>query len=159
MHKGSFLRNAILDIWFSLLNDCISYDVAHIRSAALAALPSFFDEYYKGTDENIVNKRLKIIGNYLKAVKMVNTEVVRMGHALALGTLPPFMLQDDLNGILEALIGVTYITPETLKWAESRRDAAKALTAICVCLDCDVKTGIQPKAISRNIICDKQKNF
>lgn len=72
---------------------------------------------------------------------MVNTEVVRMGHALALGALPIFMLKDDLNGILNALIEVTYVAPETLKWAESRRDAAKAITAICVSLDGEIKTG------------------
>lgn len=76
----------------------------------------------------------------MKLLKSVNTEVVRMGHALALGALPAFMLQDDLNDILEALISVTYITPETFKWAESRRDAAKALTAILVSLN-DAKTG------------------
>lgn len=123
------------------MNDCISYDVSHIRTAAILALPSFFGEYYHGTDEKIKTKRLKIIKNYVKTVRMVNTEVVRMGHALALGALPPFMLQDDLNEILAALIEITYVTPETLKWAESRRDAVKALTTICVNFGGDVKTG------------------
>lgn len=87
------------------------------------------------------NKRLKIIQNYIKAVKIVNTEVIRMGHALALGALPAFMLQDDLNGILEALIEATCITHETLKWAESRRDAVKAITSICVTLDTNINIG------------------
>lgn len=131
----------IVDTWYSLLNDCLSYDVLHIRTAAITALSPFLNEYYKGSDEKIKNKRLKIIQDYVKNVKLVNTEVVRMGHALALGAFPAFMLQDDLNGILEALIEVTYITPDTLKWAESRRDAAKAITGICISLKSEIKTG------------------
>lgn len=86
-------------------------------------------------------KRCKIIDAYIRVLKSVNTEMMRMGHALALGALPAFMLKDNLNGILNALISATYTTPETLKWAESRRDAAKAITSICVSLDATIKTG------------------
>lgn len=130
-----------LETWFALLNDCIAYDVPHIRAAAISALPSFIAEYYKGTDQTMKTKRSNIIDKYIKNLKVVNTEVMRMGHALALGALPAFMLKDNLDGILDALVSVTYITPETLKWAESRRDAAKAITSVCVNLNGDIKTG------------------
>lgn len=41
------------------------------------------------------------------------------------------MLKDRANLIIEEIIKTNEITETTLKWAESRRDALKALTMIC----------------------------
>lgn len=40
------------------------------------------------------------------------------------------MLIDKLDHVVEAVVKTTEITENTLKWAESRRDALKALTQI-----------------------------
>lgn len=125
----------------------------HIRSSAISALPPFIAEYYHGSDEKMKAKKQDIIDNYTKALKSVNTEVMRMGHALALGSLPKFMLKDDLSSILETLISVTYITSETLKWAESRRDAVKAITSICVTLDEDIGKDLSDDLLHKIFEC------
>lgn len=40
------------------------------------------------------------------------------------------MLQGHVSSVIQALIGCTEITANTSKWAESRRDAVKALHTI-----------------------------
>lgn len=45
--------------------------------------------------------------------------------------MPAFMFRNRLEKVIDALIKSTEITETTLKWAESRRDALKALTSIC----------------------------
>lgn len=57
-------------------------------------------------------------------------EHVRMGHCLALGVLPKFALHPNLNFVITSLIEASKITQHTSKWAESRRDAVKALTSV-----------------------------
>lgn len=42
------------------------------------------------------------------------------------------MLYDKIDLAVESIIKMTEITEGTLKWAESRRDALKALTQISV---------------------------
>lgn len=53
-----------------------------------------------------------------------------MGHALALGSLPRDILQQNFDFVVTALIDATKITLATSKWAECRRDAIKALTSV-----------------------------
>lgn len=64
-----------------------------------------------------------------------------MGHALALGSLPKFMLQGHLEKVVSSLVKSTIITHETLKWAESRRDATKALCSVCVTMAEEIGKG------------------
>lgn len=64
-----------------------------------------------------------------------------MGHALALGYLPKFMLKDNLESIIENLMAATAITPPTSKWAEARRDCVKALCNIVLTLDDELENG------------------
>lgn len=119
-------------MWFQLLNGCLSYDVLNIRTAAVKALPPLLTEYYQGTTEAQLARRAQIITGYLKNLLSVNTEVTRMGYALAIGSLPKFMLENHLGVVMESLIDSLNMTVETLKWAESRRDAVKAISAVCV---------------------------
>lgn len=64
-----------------------------------------------------------------------------MGHSLALGYLPKFMLKDNLESIVQALIEATMITPPTLKWAEARRDCVRALCNVALSLGDDLEKG------------------
>lgn len=69
-------------------------------------------------------------------------QVTRMGHCLALGVMPAFILCSHSELIINSLICNMEITPETLKWAESRRDSIKALTSVCVTLQYDIGGGL-----------------
>lgn len=44
------------------------------------------------------------------------------------------MLQGRVASVIQALVGCTEMTDSTLKWAESRRDAVKALHTITATL-------------------------
>lgn len=65
-----------------------------------------------------------------------------MGHALALGSLPRFVLAANLNKILDALIESSQVSQLTAKWAESRRDSLKALMLMSVTLTDDIGKGL-----------------
>ncbi|KAJ8975560.1 hypothetical protein NQ317_000744 [Molorchus minor] len=104
--------------------------------AAINALPVLLGEYYSTQDST--PKTNDLIVKYVTDVLSTTNQVTRMGHALALGVLPKFMLQPNLNNIIFSLIESTIITPATVKWAESRRDAVKALTSICATMASDI---------------------
>lgn len=131
----------LAETWFQLLNSCLSYDVPNIRIAAIEALPALLNEYYQAPTETQKTRNAQIIDDYLQNLLSVNTEVSRIGHALALGALPKFMLQGHLENIINSLIHSLTITTETAKWAESRRDAVKAIASICVTMTDSIGTG------------------
>lgn len=123
------------------MNECLSYDVPTIRNCAITALPALFSQYYQGNISQDLVKQETVVNNYVKELSSTNFQVTRMGHALAIGCLPAFMLKPHLEMIVKALIEATVITATTTKWAESRRDAIKALTSICVTLENEIKSG------------------
>lgn len=124
-----------------LLDECLSYNVDNIRIGAVTALSAFLSEYYSYNTDECIKRQEVVIRGYLHELESETCEVTRMGHALALGSMPSFMLKNHLNEIISYLIKSTVITIETLKWAEGRRDSIKALTAICVTLESDIQTG------------------
>lgn len=55
-------------------------------------------------------------------------EKSRSGYALALGSLPEFLLSGNLMFVLHALVKAATIQPKQEALVESRRDAVKAVT-------------------------------
>ncbi|XP_017771538.1 PREDICTED: tubulin-specific chaperone D [Nicrophorus vespilloides] len=135
-----FHNSDIVDDWLLLLNECLSYDVPNIRLGAIDALPALFTEFYKDASKAQMQK--DIIDKYMKEMKNDNVQVVRMGHSLALGSLPAFMLFPHIHEILQSLLDAAVINAATVKWAESRRDAIKALTSICVTLNEELDSAV-----------------
>ncbi|CAH1996514.1 unnamed protein product [Acanthoscelides obtectus] len=121
-----FHNQTVVEDWLKLLNECLSYDVATIRMAAINALPSLLNEYYSDKSE----KYNQLVKDYAKELKATTVQAHRMGHCLALGALPKFVLAPNYDFIVTSLIEATVIELATVKWAESRRDAVKALTSI-----------------------------
>lgn len=72
----------ILEDWLNLLNECLSYEIPSVRTAAIDALPSFFNEYYKQSKQEGYENT--IVRNYVEQLKEHN-KIIRMGHVLALG--------------------------------------------------------------------------
>lgn len=101
---------------------------------AINAMPALLKEYYNNSSEEFLKKQGDLVQKYISELSSSN-QVSRMGHSLALGTFPAFMLGPHLTHIIDALIMTTKITHDTLKWAESRRDAIKSLTTICVTME------------------------
>lgn len=138
-----FHDDPVSDDWLSLLNECIAYKAqsVNIRANAINALPVLLQEYF--SDLRHVDKIDNLIKLYVNELSSVNLELNRMGHALALGALPKFILQShNLHFILNSLFESTLIQPTTLKWAESRRDSIRAITSICTTMSEEIGNGI-----------------
>lgn len=112
--------------WLDMLNDCLSYDSSNIRLAAVQALPFLLKEYYIDDYE----RQSSLVDLYIQKLSAESLEIVRMGHALALGALPIYILEKHYERIITVLLKSLKITPSTLKWAEARRDIIRALTGI-----------------------------
>ena len=69
----------------------------------------------------------KLVSKYLTELRS-SVETTRCGYALALGALPRFMLSGHLCDVIEGLVEATVLVDKQIAFAESRRDAVKALT-------------------------------
>ena len=68
----------------------------------------------------------RVLEKYILELRS-SVEITRMGHALALGGMPRFMLAGKLNVVLEGLIAASTIGEKDSKMADARRDAIKAI--------------------------------
>lgn len=119
-----------VDDWQQLIDECLCHEVNKIRSSAAQALSAFCLEYYCIDGSVVKEKQTTLIANYTSQLSASN-EIIRMGHALALGLLPDFMLKGESEKIISSLVACATITENTKKWAESRKEAINALTSIC----------------------------
>ncbi|KAG6450915.1 hypothetical protein O3G_MSEX006842 [Manduca sexta] len=127
-----------VDEWLTLIEECLSHEVQAIREKAIYALPLVFDQYLR--DDNLMygnqtakEKRMQLIEKYCEQLSNtgVNGLYLRMGYARAVGSLPKFVLSENLPLVIQSLIDCTKVTDATQKWAEARRDAVLGLTEVC----------------------------
>ncbi|XP_066583145.1 tubulin-specific chaperone D [Prorops nasuta] len=117
----------VIDDWQNLLEECLNHEVAVIKQKAAEAHTSFFTEYYISMDDG---KRNIVINRYLENLQSPN-QVTRIGFAQAIGHFPLFIVKDRTKDIFKVLIKCTRVSEETLKWAESRKEALHSLTMLC----------------------------
>jgi hypothetical protein len=79
------------DDWQSLLDECLSHEVANLRSQAASALSAFFTEYYQlqsepGKPFRRVNtaKCSAVVNKYTEQLA-ADSKIIRMGFSLAIG--------------------------------------------------------------------------
>ncbi|NWX24719.1 TBCD protein, partial [Aegotheles bennettii] len=103
----------------------------HIKESAVSALAALCNEYYineKGEADPALQD--KLVTQYVSELQ--NTEeMIRCGFSRALGALPRFLLKGRLQQVLEGLKKVTLISPASVSFAESRRDALIAIAKVC----------------------------
>ncbi|XP_064213928.1 tubulin-specific chaperone D isoform X2 [Tribolium castaneum] len=126
MASLEFTNGSVTDDWLNLINECIAYNVTNIQTNAIKALPTVLSRYY--ANQNCES----LVKGYIEELQKTSQQEVRMGHALALGALPKFVLEPQLGAIIDSLIATSQASPLTVKWAESRRDSIKALTSLSV---------------------------
>ncbi|XP_045447141.1 tubulin-specific chaperone D [Melitaea cinxia] len=131
------LRGA-LDEWLNLIEECLAHEVQAIREKAIEALPHVFEQYLqddnlKYGDMTAKQKRMQLVDKYCEQLSNtgVNGLVLRMGYARAIGALPKFVLEEQMQLVIQSLIDCTKVTESTSKWAEARRDAVIGLTEVC----------------------------
>ncbi|CAG5136571.1 unnamed protein product [Candidula unifasciata] len=132
LSKLPFHGKPVIDLWQSVIDECLTHIETDIQAAAVSAIPAFFSEYYIKPDGSVIKeKQDAILSTYLHELKSSN-QATRQGHSLALGAFPKAMLEGNLSKVMSGLITVATITERDEKMAEARRDAIKALSSVCM---------------------------
>ncbi|XP_062871978.1 tubulin-specific chaperone D [Trichomycterus rosablanca] len=124
-----FKGDPVISGWQSLIDDSLNGN-EEIQETAVSALAALCQEYYQvqsGVADTNVQEQL--VSGYLAGLR--STEVqMRCGCALALGSLPHFMICSKVNQVLEGLQEACRITEKEEGFPEARRDAATALAQV-----------------------------
>ncbi|XP_058559363.1 tubulin-specific chaperone D isoform X2 [Neofelis nebulosa] len=138
LSKMPFRGDAIIDGWQWLIDDTLrnlhlisTPSRQQIKEAAVSALAALCREYYaREAGEADPTRQEELTRQYLADLQSPE-ELTRCGFSLALGALPCFLLSGRLQQVLAGLGAVTLIRPEDVSFAESRRDALKAISRVC----------------------------
>ncbi|EFB29985.1 hypothetical protein PANDA_016130 [Ailuropoda melanoleuca] len=121
----------------------------HQQEAAVLALAALCSEYYAlETGEADPARQEELIQQYLADLQSPE-EMARCGFSLALGALPRFLLKGRLQQVLAGLGAVTVICPEDVSFAESRRDALKAISRVCQTV------GVRAGGAPDEVVCEE----
>ncbi|XP_069810141.1 tubulin-specific chaperone D isoform X2 [Dendropsophus ebraccatus] len=143
LSKIPFPGQDVVD-WQSLINDCLkslhlfsSSARPKIKEAAVSALSALCNEFYQGPDGEVDPVTQDDIISYYTTQLHSAEEMTRCGFSLSLGALPKFMLKNKLEQVLDGLRKVTTISGRDVRFAESRRDALKAISQVCLSVGVD----------------------
>ncbi|XP_032392483.1 tubulin-specific chaperone D isoform X1 [Etheostoma spectabile] len=139
LSKMPFTNKTVITGWQSLIDDTIknlplvSSGVKDcIMVAVVAALSALCEEYYQdepGQADSAMQDVL--VSQYIEGLKSPQM-LTRCGSALALGSLPRFMIHSKLNQILKGLQQMCTVSQKDGSFTEARRDAVKAIAQVCV---------------------------
>ncbi|KAI7803484.1 putative tubulin-specific chaperone D [Triplophysa rosa] len=119
-----------------------------VQDAAVSALAALCRQYYQieiGVAD--VKMQEELVGQYLSALGSP-VVLTRCGCALALGALPPFMIHGKLQQILHGLQAVCRVAPKQESLTEARRDAATAMSQVCVAV------GVRARGSPDRVLCE-----
>ncbi|TRY90297.1 hypothetical protein DNTS_012375 [Danionella cerebrum] len=139
LSKMPFKDDPVITGWQWLIDDSLknlhlfsSGTRQGIQDAAVSALTALCRQYYQvapGVADVKIQEQL--VSQYLSALD--STEVLtRCGCALALGSLPAFMIHGKLHQILTGLQAVCRVPEKEDSLTEARRDAATAMSQVCL---------------------------
>uniref|UniRef100_A0A8C7MHI3 Tubulin-specific chaperone D n=1 Tax=Oncorhynchus kisutch TaxID=8019 RepID=A0A8C7MHI3_ONCKI len=117
-----------------------------IKEAAVSALAALCEQYYQ-PQPGVADPQMQevLVSQYIAGLK--STEVLtRCGSALALGSLPRFMIHGKLHQILSGL--QQSCSQREVCFTEARRDAAKAMAQVCV------TAGVSAQGGSDSVVCE-----
>uniref|UniRef100_A0A8K9XD84 Tubulin-specific chaperone D n=1 Tax=Oncorhynchus mykiss TaxID=8022 RepID=A0A8K9XD84_ONCMY len=117
-----------------------------IKEAAVSALAALCEQYYQ-PQPGMADPQMQevLVSQYIAGLK--STEVLtRCGSALALGSLPRFMIHGKLHQILSGL--QQSCSQREVCFTEARRDAAKAMAQVCV------TAGVSAQGGSDSVVCE-----
>lgn len=148
--KMSHIDHNTLAGWRSILDVCLSHVDDSVRDSAVCAVPDFaitsiIHRHSPVTSRDTVNDPTRVTSPQASLLEhfllsaTVENQSQRRGYCLALGALPMCVVGGHVTRLIDALIGCCQITESTRAWAECRRDAAHALTRLCL------TTGVDPE--------------
>uniref|UniRef100_A0A8C2HFQ7 Tubulin-specific chaperone D n=1 Tax=Cyprinus carpio TaxID=7962 RepID=A0A8C2HFQ7_CYPCA len=135
LSKMPFKDDPVITGWQWLIDDSLknlhlfsSGARRGIQDSALSALAALCRQYYQ-VEPGVANVEMQdqLVSQYLSA--LMSPEVLtRCGCALALGSLPPFMIRGKLQKVRLHNVSLAQVCSQT----EARRDAATAMSQVCV---------------------------
>ena len=135
----------------NIFQDIIEVNLKHpneeIIAVAVRAFKAFTNEYYRG--EN-VERGKTVATNIIKLLQTDRSPAARRGGALALGSLPPFLIDADMfENITHVLTENIRIEQDpALQDVESRRNSVRGLIDLCT------SVGLGPNGVN-NLNSDK----
>ncbi|KAM8945028.1 tubulin-specific chaperone D isoform 2-T2 [Lycaon pictus] len=156
LSKMPFRGDVVIDGWRWLIDDTLrnlhlisSHSRQQVKEAAVSALAALCCEYYvlDGGQADPVRQE-ELLQQYLADLQSPE-EMARCGFSLALGTLPRVLLQGRLQQVLAGLGAVTTICPKDVSFAESRRDALKAISRVCQTV------GVRAGGAPDEVVCEE----
>ncbi|EFX74624.1 hypothetical protein DAPPUDRAFT_251690 [Daphnia pulex] len=128
LSSGGFpLLDAVVDRWLKALRECLASGDSNVQQSAISAVTALIGEYFR---HQPVEKLTAWLNHFLPEVTS-NNQQARVGNALALGSMPRFLLTVSLPKVIQQLCTCALITDKTLQWAESRKNALTALSLVC----------------------------
>lgn len=153
LSKLPFQDLPIIDVWQEFLYECLCRDKLEVQEAALECLPAFLIQYFIGKEGTVImDKRDALLKHCVEELSS-DRDFRRMSHALALGTLPKFMVDGKLDYILSALCTAAQMSANPQLWAEARRDAVKAIASLCLTV------GVHKDGSSSQVLCADNVNM
>ncbi|EFX70076.1 hypothetical protein DAPPUDRAFT_257534 [Daphnia pulex] len=134
LSSGGFpLLDAVVDRWLKALRECLASADSNVQQSAISAVTALIGEYFR---HQPVEKLTALLNHFLPEVTS-NNQQARVGNALALGSMPRFLLTVSLPKVIQQLCTCALITDKTLQWAESRKNALTALSLVSTTVGID----------------------
>uniref|UniRef100_A0A671T5A9 Tubulin-specific chaperone D n=1 Tax=Sinocyclocheilus anshuiensis TaxID=1608454 RepID=A0A671T5A9_9TELE len=139
LSKMPFKDDPVITGWQWLIDDSLknlhlfsSGARRGIQDAALSALAALCLQYYQ-VEPGVADVEMQdqLVSQYLLALESPEV-LMRCGCTLALGSLPPFMIRGKLQKILPGLQATCKVVQKAASLTEARRDAATAMSQVCV---------------------------
>uniref|UniRef100_A0A672MDG3 Tubulin-specific chaperone D n=1 Tax=Sinocyclocheilus grahami TaxID=75366 RepID=A0A672MDG3_SINGR len=139
LSKMPFKADPVITGWQWLIDDSLknlhlfsSGARRGIQDAALSALAALCLQYYQ-VEPGVADVEMQdqLVSQYLLALESPEV-LTRCGCALALGSLPPFMILGKLQKIFPGLQAACKVVQKAASLTEARRDAATAMSQVCV---------------------------
>jgi hypothetical protein len=128
LSSGGFpLPDTVVDRWMKALRECLASADSNVQHSAISAVTALIGEYFQ---HQSAEKFTDLLNHFLPEVTG-NNQQARVGNALALGSMPRFLLTVSLSEVIQQLCTCALITDKTLQWAESRKNALTALSLVC----------------------------
>ncbi|KAL0993545.1 hypothetical protein UPYG_G00109500 [Umbra pygmaea] len=153
LSKFPFNNNPVITGWQWLVDDTLKslhlFSAGtrdSIKGAALAALAALCEQYYQ-PQPGLADPQTQelLVSQYIAGLKSLEV-LTRCGSALALGSLPTFMIHGKLDQILSGLRQTT--SQREVNLTEARRDAAKATAQVCV------TAGVSSQGCPDSVVCE-----
>ncbi|XP_067313008.1 tubulin-specific chaperone D [Pseudorasbora parva] len=119
-----------------------------IQDASVSALAALCLQYYQ-VEPGVADLKMQeqLVSQYLSALESPEV-LTRCGCALALGSLPPFMIHGKLQQILPGLQAACRVAQKQESRTEARRDAATAMSQVCVAV------GVCARGSPDRVLCE-----